>query len=85
MKLLGTPSEKIWDGFNQLKHTQKWNFKQYPHSYLRRDFSFLTDSGFRLLNALLSVSWCAGAVRRHERRTGITFDMFAYTRPDLVR
>ncbi len=55
-KLLGTPSERTWPGFNKLPMVQKMKkFIDYPISDLRSKFppSVLSDSGMRLLKELL--------------------------------
>ena len=39
----------------------------------------------RLMKALLGIKWCGQAIERHEARHGVSFDLVAYTRPDLLR
>lgn len=39
----------------------------------------------RVLNNLLAQKWCAHAIRRHEQRHDMRFDVVAYTRPDYLR
>ncbi|XP_044260235.1 cyclin-dependent kinase 11B-like isoform X2 [Tribolium madens] len=51
---LGTPSEKIWPGFNKLPAVQKMKFSDYPVSNLRTKFSMLTDLGLNLLTKFLT-------------------------------
>lgn len=53
-KLLGTPNERIWEGFNELPAVKKVNFAQYPNNSLRSEFSYLTQRGFDLLSGLLT-------------------------------
>eukprot|EP00040_Diaphanoeca_grandis_P039406 m.258965 g.258965 ORF g.258965 m.258965 type:complete len:735 (-) comp37392_c0_seq1:155-2359(-) len=52
-KLLGTPSEAIWKGFNDLPIVKKVNFQQFPYSELLKKFSFLTQNGYDLLESML--------------------------------
>ncbi|PIK58548.1 hypothetical protein BSL78_04518 [Apostichopus japonicus] len=50
-KELGTPSEKIWPGYNELPAVKKMSFTEYPYNNLRNRFgTYLTDLGFDLLN-----------------------------------
>jgi cell division cycle 2-like protein len=51
---LGTPSEKIWPGFNKLPAVQKMKFSDYPVSNLRAKFHMLTDLGLNLLTKFLT-------------------------------
>ncbi|RZC33125.1 cdk10/11-like protein [Asbolus verrucosus] len=51
---LGTPSEKIWPGFNKLPAVQKMKFTDYPVSNLRGKFHMLTDLGLNLLTKFLT-------------------------------
>ncbi|KYB25277.1 cdk10/11-like protein [Tribolium castaneum] len=51
---LGTPSEKIWPGFNKLPAVQKMKFSEYPVSNLRAKFNMLTDLGLNLLTKFLT-------------------------------
>lgn len=53
-KELGTPSEKIWTGFNKLPAVQKMKFNDYPISNLRAKFNMLTELGLSLLNRFLT-------------------------------
>ena len=39
----------------------------------------------RILKNLVSFSWCASAITRHEAASGQAFEVVAYTRPDLLR
>ena len=52
-QMLGTPNERVWEGFNKLPHVEKWTFKEFPKSHWRKNFAFLTEQGFDLLSALL--------------------------------
>jgi serine/threonine protein kinase len=52
-QLLGTPNERVWEGYNELPHVKKWTFKEFPKSHWRQDFAFLTTAGFELLTELL--------------------------------
>lgn len=51
---LGTPSEKIWPGFNQLPAVKKMKFNEYPVSNLRSKFSSLSEVGLGLLIKFLT-------------------------------
>ena len=55
-KLLGTPNQKIWDGYNSLPAVQKMKFVDYPISHLRNKFSreMLSDKGLELLRQFLT-------------------------------
>ena len=35
--------------------------------------------------SVLSIKWCGQAIKRHEERHGVRFDVVAFTRPDLLR
>uniref|UniRef100_A0A0K2V458 cyclin-dependent kinase n=1 Tax=Lepeophtheirus salmonis TaxID=72036 RepID=A0A0K2V458_LEPSM len=50
-KLLGTPHEKIWPGYNNLPAVQKMKFGDYPISHLRSQFpsQTLSEHGLYLL------------------------------------
>merc|ERR1711936_292109 len=55
-KLLGTPNEKIWPGYNKLPAPQKMKFVDYPFATLRQKFpaNMLTESGMDLLKKFLT-------------------------------
>jgi len=61
-KLLGTPNEKIWPGFNKLPTVKKVKFAEQKFNNLRNKFPpvntaggpALSDEGFDLLNKLLT-------------------------------
>lgn len=53
-KDLGTPSEKIWTGFNQLPAVKKMKFTDYPVSNLRSKFNTLSEIGLGLLIKFLT-------------------------------
>jgi len=55
-KELGTPNEKIWPGWSLLPATKKVTFTEHPYNQLRNRFpaTYLTEEGFKLLNALLA-------------------------------
>lgn len=51
MQDLGTPSEKIWPGYNELPAVKKMTFTEYPYNNLRKRFgALLSDQGFDLMN-----------------------------------
>ncbi|KAJ3224442.1 hypothetical protein HK099_008462 [Clydaea vesicula] len=51
-KLLGTPNETIWPGFNNLPGAKTFGFTKYP-STLRSRFTYMTENGMDLLSKLL--------------------------------
>ena len=55
-KLLGTPNENIWPGYDKLPVTQKAKFVQFPVSKLRETFTkdMLSDAGIALLKRFLT-------------------------------
>ncbi|XP_046411632.1 cyclin-dependent kinase 11B isoform X1 [Neodiprion fabricii] len=54
-KELGTPSERVWPGYNKLPVVQKIPFSHYPVNNLRQRFSMsLSDLGIELLNKFLT-------------------------------
>ncbi|KAG8568888.1 hypothetical protein GDO81_014194 [Engystomops pustulosus] len=54
-KDLGTPSEKIWPGYNELPAVKKMTFSEYPYNNLRKRFgALLSDQGFDLMNKFLT-------------------------------
>ncbi|XP_076253521.1 cyclin dependent kinase 11B pitslre isoform X5 [Rhynchophorus ferrugineus] len=53
-KDLGTPSESIWPGFNELPAVKKMKFNDYPVSNLRAKFSTLSEIGLGLLIKFLT-------------------------------
>ncbi|EFB20681.1 hypothetical protein PANDA_013771, partial [Ailuropoda melanoleuca] len=54
-KDLGTPSEKIWPGYNDLPAVKKMTFTEYPYNNLRKRFgALLSDQGFDLMNKFLT-------------------------------
>nr|XP_061803481.1 cyclin-dependent kinase 11B-like isoform X10 [Nerophis lumbriciformis] len=54
-KDLGTPSEKIWPGYNELPAVKKMSFTEYHYNNLRKRFgALLSDQGFDLMNKFLT-------------------------------
>ncbi|KAG7521191.1 hypothetical protein JOB18_044406 [Solea senegalensis] len=54
-KDLGSPSEKIWPGYNELPALKKMTFTEYPYNNLRKRFgALLSDQGFDLMNKFLT-------------------------------
>ncbi|ELK32756.1 PREDICTED: cyclin-dependent kinase 11B [Myotis davidii] len=54
-KVLGTPSEKIWPGYNQLPTVKKMTFTEYPYNSLHKHFgALLSNQGFDLMNKFLT-------------------------------
>jgi cyclin-dependent kinase 10 len=50
--LLGTPTESIWPGLNELPALKDWKLKRQPYNNLRHTFPWLSEAGIRLLNYL---------------------------------
>lgn len=46
---LGTPTEKIWPGYNKLALVEKTKFPNHSISNLRKKFQMLSDTGLNLL------------------------------------
>ncbi|KAL1124139.1 hypothetical protein AAG570_001909 [Ranatra chinensis] len=54
-KMLGTPNERIWTGYNKLPAVQKMTFTEFPVSSLHTRFSaMLSEIGLKLLNGFLT-------------------------------
>ncbi|GIY22369.1 hypothetical protein CDAR_593921 [Caerostris darwini] len=52
---LGSPSDKIWQGYSDLPMVKKLNLPSYPYNRIRNRFGHnLTDLGFDLLNRFLT-------------------------------
>ena len=48
---LGTPTEKIWPGLNDLPAFKKCTFAEHPYNQLKNRFgSIITEKGFDLMN-----------------------------------
>lgn len=76
---LGTPSEKIWPGYNELPAVKKMTFTEYPYNNLRKRFgALLSDHGFDLMNKCVRGGGCVCA--RWPRPPGP-----AHSRPRLPR
>ncbi|OQR76869.1 cyclin-dependent kinase 11B-like, partial [Tropilaelaps mercedesae] len=80
-KELGTPSEKIWPGYNDLPMVKRISFDQQPYNVLRKRIteSLLSTAGFNLLNALLA--YCPG--RRVNAEDALKHEWFV-EKPDPV-
>ena len=54
-KLLGTPNEKIWPGFDKLPKFGSYRMSpNQPYNYLQTEFNRLSSAGVDLLNRLLT-------------------------------
>ncbi|EFA74779.1 putative protein serine/threonine kinase [Heterostelium album PN500] len=53
-KLLGTPNEQIWDGFNKLPLVKNLNLIPQPYNNLKNKFPHITDQTYDLLSRLLT-------------------------------
>ncbi|XP_066462877.1 cyclin-dependent kinase 11B-like isoform X3 [Eleutherodactylus coqui] len=73
-KDLGTPSEKIWPGYNELPAVKKMTFSEYPYNNLRKRFgALLSDQGFDLMNKFLT--YCPA--KRITAEDGLKHDYFS--------
>ena len=54
IKLLGTPNEAIWPGFNELPVAKTIHFVSQPQNKLRVTFPYLTENGLDLMSRLLT-------------------------------
>ena len=85
--LIGTPSERIWPGYNQLPAVQKMKFVEYPVSHLRNKFAreMLSDKGLTLLKQFLTYDPkqrinCEGALKhQYFDETPLAIDPSKYT------
>ncbi|ORX67343.1 Pkinase-domain-containing protein [Anaeromyces robustus] len=53
-KLLGTPNEKIWPGFDKLSNARTINFGHYKYNNIRSRFPYLSEKGLDLMSKLLT-------------------------------
>ncbi|NXS18178.1 CD11B kinase, partial [Mystacornis crossleyi] len=68
-KDLGTPSEKIWPGYNELPAVKKMTFTEYPYNNLRKRFgALLSDQGFDLMNKWVPTSRGSLAIGGQENK-----------------
>ncbi|XP_056398223.1 cyclin-dependent kinase 11A isoform X3 [Hyla sarda] len=75
-KDLGTPSEKIWPGYNELPAIKKMTFSEYPYNNLRKRFgALLSDQGFDLMNKFLT--YCPA--KRITAEDGLKHEYFGET------
>ncbi|MEE6483893.1 hypothetical protein FKM82_013686 [Ascaphus truei] len=75
-KDLGTPSEKIWPGYNELPAIKKMTFTEYPYNNLRKRFgALLSDQGFDLMNKFLT--YCPA--KRISSEDGLKHEYFRET------
>ncbi|XP_053546524.1 cyclin-dependent kinase 11B isoform X2 [Bombina bombina] len=75
-KDLGTPSEKIWPGYNELPAVKKMTFTDYPYNNLRKRFgALLSDQGFDLMNKFLT--YCPA--KRISAEDGLKHEYFRET------
>jgi cyclin-dependent kinase 10 len=75
-ELLGTPSERIWPGFEQLPHAGKYALPQQPYNELEAHFRGtreLSRGALALLNALLTYD----PARRASARAALASAFFA--------
>ncbi|XP_059106321.1 cyclin-dependent kinase 11B-like [Peromyscus eremicus] len=75
-KDLGTPSEKIWPGYDDLPAVKKMTFSKYPYNNLRKRFgALLSDQGFELMNKFLTYY----PARRINAEDGLKHEYFRET------
>lgn len=75
-KDLGSPSEKIWPGYNELPAVKKMTFTEFPYNNLRKRFgALLSDLGFDLMNKFLT--YCPA--KRINSDEGLKHDYFRET------
>ena len=53
-KLLGTPNERIWPGYNKFPLVKKIKFDDQPYNNLSKVLVDLSSTGFDLINRLLA-------------------------------
>jgi len=53
-KLLGTPNEKIWPGYEKLTSSRSFTFGNYKYNNIRSRFPFLSEKGLDLMSKLLT-------------------------------
>ncbi|KAI9009143.1 kinase-like domain-containing protein [Hyaloraphidium curvatum] len=53
-QLLGTPTEAVWPGYQNLPNAQTISFAHQPHNKLRTTLPFMTQAGLDLLQQLLT-------------------------------
>lgn len=53
-KLLGTPNERIWPGYNDFPLVKKFKFEDQPYNNLSKILKDLSPEGFDLINRLLA-------------------------------
>ncbi|KAL7668898.1 hypothetical protein ACOME3_009580 [Neoechinorhynchus agilis] len=72
-KDLGTPSERIWPGFNKLPVVKKFQFAEYKYNTLRSRLPRkLSDAGFSLINRLLTYD----PIRRMDATKALSHEFF---------
>ena len=54
VNLLGTPNESIWPGFSSLAGAKKIRLKKQPYNNIKQKYHWLSDTGIRLINDLLT-------------------------------
>ncbi|XP_051548039.1 cyclin-dependent kinase 10 isoform X2 [Myxocyprinus asiaticus] len=52
IQLLGKPNENIWPGFSHLPLVGQYSLRKQPYNNLKNKFTWLLESGLRLLNLL---------------------------------
>ncbi|KAG2459669.1 CD11B kinase, partial [Polypterus senegalus] len=75
-KDLGSPSEKIWPGYNEMPAVKKMTFAEHPYNNLRKRFgALLSDQGFDLMNKFLT--YCPA--KRINAEEGLKHEYFRET------
>lgn len=52
IELLGTPNDAIWPGYTSLPVLKTFTLKHQPYNQIKHVFTWLSESGIRLLNFL---------------------------------
>ena len=53
INLLGTPTEAIWPGMNELEFFEKFSVKKQPYNNLKQTLPWLSKEGIDLFNAMM--------------------------------
>lgn len=54
VNLLGTPNESIWPGFSSLAGARNIHLKKQPYNNIKQKYHWLSDTGIKLINDLLT-------------------------------
>ena len=79
VNLLGTPNEAIWSGFSSLPTLQKIQLKAQPYNNIKEKYHWLSETGIKLINDLLTYDPVKRATARSARR-----DRYFHEKPHPV-